>query len=376
MTKNRMYAVAIVCCFIMIGCKKSPVADREAEYTVMTVGATDRELTENYSATIRGRQDIDIYPQVSGTIARVCIKEGENVQQGQTLFVIDQVPYQAALQMAEANTEAARASVATAKLVYESKQALFEENVISRFDLSTARNQLLTAQAQLAQAEAQVVNARNNLSYTTVKSPSAGVIGTLPYRRGALVGPSLPKPLTTVSDNSDMYVYFSMTENQLLALTRKHGSVKEAIDALPEVRLQLNDGSLYDKEGYIETISGVIDPSTGSVSLRAVFPNCDGLLRSGASGNIILPVWHTGCLVIPQAATYEVQDKIFVYKITDGKTKSARIEVSPVNDGKEYIVTAGLSAGELIVSEGVGLLREDTPVRIKKQQTGGTTACN
>ena len=201
------------------------------------------------------------------------LAEGESVKKGQVLFIIDQVPYQAALNTAIANVEAAKASVATAQLTYESKQELYKNKVVSEFDLKTAYNTLLSAKAQLAQAEAQEVNARNNLSYTEVKSPSNGVIGTLPYRVGALVSASLPKPLTTVSDNSEMYVYFSMTENQLLALTRQYGSKDKALENMPEIELQLNDKSLYPQTGKIETISGVIDQNTGTVSLRAAFPN-------------------------------------------------------------------------------------------------------
>ena len=207
------------------------------------MATTDRTIPVDYSATIRGRQDIAIYAQVSGKIAQVCINEGQRVRSGQTLFIIDQVPYKAALQTAEANVAAAKASVATAQLTYDSKKELFARKVVSQFDLSTAENNLLTAKAQFAQAEAQRVNAANNLSYTVVTSPSDGIVGTLPYKVGALVGPSTPQPLTTVSDNSEMYVYFSMTENQLLNLTREYGSIDNTLKNMPDVQLRLNDGS-------------------------------------------------------------------------------------------------------------------------------------
>ena len=290
----------------------------------------------NYSATIRGRQDIDIYPQVSGTIWQPLRERGQNVSKGQTLFIIDQVPYKAALQTAEANVAAAEASVATAQLTYDSKKELFARNVVSQFDLSTAENSLLTAKAQLAQAEAQRVNAANNLSYTVVKAPSDGVVGTLPYRVGALVSASMPQPLTTVSDNSTMYVYFSMAENQLLALTRRYGSIAETLKNMPDVQLLLNDGSMYDQSGRVESISGVIDTSTGSVSLRAAFPNPNGLLHSGGVGNVVLTSAFKNCIVVPQSATFELQDKIFVYKLVDGKASSTMIGVEKISNGKEY----------------------------------------
>lgn len=360
-------AALTACCMAVVSCGQAPVQMGPGEYAVLTVGTTDRQIPTNYSATIRGRQDIDIYPQVSGTIFQLCVSEGQKVTKGQTLFIIDQVPYKAALRTAEANVEAAKASVATAQLTYDSKKELFAKNIISQFELTTSQNQLLTAKAQLAQAEAQRVNADNNLSYTVVKAPANGVVGVLPYRVGALVSPSLPQPLTTVSDNSEMYVYFSLTENQLLNLTREYGSMDQTLKNLPDVRLQLNDGSIYDHTGRIESISGVIDASTGSVSLRAAFPNKGGLLHSGGAGNVILTDNYKDCIVVPQAATFELQDKIYVYKVVDGKASSALIDVEKISDGKEYIVRSGLQPGDVIVAEGVGLLREGTPVQPKSQ---------
>lgn len=363
---NRLLQAAVaVCCLVVVGCQQAPPAQVEAEYEVMTITPSDRTLTSVYSATIRGRQDIEIYPQVSGFLTRVCVTEGERVRQGQTLFIIDQVAYEAALQTAQANVNAAEASLATAQLTYDSKQELFRQNVVSEFDLNTASNSLLAAKAQLAQVKAQEVSARNNLSYTVVKSPSNGVVGTLPYRVGALVSANLPEPLTTVSDNSDMYVYFSMTENQLLNLIRRYGSKEEALKHMAEIDLLLNDNSAYPQKGKIETISGVIDRSTGTVSLRAVFPNEEGLLHSGGAGNVVIPTQRTGAIVIPQAATFEIQDKVYVYKVIDGKAQSAPVQVSRVNGGKEFIVDEGLTAGEVIVTEGVGLLREGTPIKAK-----------
>ena len=282
------------------------------------------------------------------------------------MFVIDQVPYKAALETAVANVESAKANLATAELTYKSTQALFAKKVVSDFNLQTTENAYLTAKAQLAQAKAQEVNARNDLSYTEVKSPSNGVVGMLPYRVGTLVNSNMPQPLTTVSDNSEMYVYFSMTENQLLALTRQYGSKAEALKNMPEVELQLNDKSMYGEKGRIETISGVVDRNTGTASLRAVFPNKNGLLYSGTSGNVILPVTMKGSLVIPQATTFEIQDITYVYKVVDGKAQSAPVSVTRVNGGQEYIVNDGLKEGDIIVAEGVGLLREGTPVKVKQ----------
>ena len=362
--KKWLRLIGIVGCTVwMASCKQATDAGVKPSFAIMEVKAADKELSTLYSATIRGRQDIDIYPQVSGTIEKLCVTEGQTVRRGQLLFVIDQIPYRAALKTAVANVEAARAAMATAELTYNSNKELYAQKVVSEFSLKTAENTYLTAKAQLTQAEAQEVNARNNLSYTEVKSPSDGVVGALPYRVGALVGANLPYPLTTVSDNSDMYVYFSMTENQLLALTRQYGSMDEALKNMPEVELILNDNSVYNKKGVIESISGVIDRQTGTVMARVVFPNESRLLHSGASGTVVVPSIYKDCIAIPQGATVQMQDKVVVYKVVDGKAVSTLITVAGINDGREYVVLSGLQSGDEIISEGAGLVREGTQVK-------------
>lgn len=362
--KKWLRLIGIVGCTVwMASCKQATDAGVKPSYAIMEVKAADKELSTSYSATIRGRQDIDIYPQVSGTIEKLCVTEGQTVRRGQLLFVIDQIPYRAAFKTAVANVEAARAAMATAELTYNSNKELYAQKVVSEFSLKTAENTYLTAKAQLTQAEAQEVNARNNLSYTEVKSPSDGVVGALPYRVGALVGANLPYPLTTVSDNSDMYVYFSMTENQLLALTRQYGSMDEALKNMPEVELVLNDNSVYNKKGVIESISGVIDRQTGTVMARVVFPNESRLLHSGASGTVVVPSIYKDCIAIPQGATVQMQDKVVVYKVVDGKAVSTLITVAGISDGREYVVLSGLRSGDEIISEGAGLVREGTQVK-------------
>ena len=263
--------LGVICAFAVSSCQKAPVAQAEPEYGVLTVASSHQTVSTTDTAAIKGKQDIDIYPQVSGFITKMYVEEGDRVKKGQLLFVIDQLGYQAALQTALANVQAAEAAVATAELTYTSKKELFAQNVVSNFDLKTAENNLLSAKAQLAQMKAMEVNARNNLSYTEVKSPSDGIVGILPYRIGALVSPSSPKPFTTISDNTQMYAYFSMNEAQLLNLTREYGSKEDALKSMPAVELKLNDNTLYSDKGKIETISGVVDENTGSVNIRASF---------------------------------------------------------------------------------------------------------
>lgn len=365
--KKLIYNIAIIASMALCtACAETVTEQQAASYEALKITLSDTEVESRFAASVRGRQDIDIIPQVSGTISKVCVSEGAVVKEGDKLFIIDQVPYKAALQSAEANVKAAEASVDNAKITLESKRKLYENNVISEYELHLAENQLLTAKASLLQAEAALTNAANNLGYTEVKSPANGVVGTIPFRVGALVGPSMGQALTTVSDNSEMYVYFSMNESQLLKLTRTHGTMEAAIAAFPKPVLQLSDGSIYEHEGYVESISGVINSSTGSVSIRAVFPNPGRILLSGSSANVLVRYLEADCIVIPCIATFELQDKVFVYMPVDGKAKAQMISVSRY-DGTHYIVREGLREGDTIISEGVAMLREGAAVNIVEQ---------
>ena len=332
-----------------------------SEYKLITVEKTDQTLTSSYTAVINGRQSVEIRPQVSGTITDICVNEGAKVTKGQTLFIIDQVPYQSALQTALANVKSAEA--ATARLTAESKEELFREHVVSDFDRQTAQNSLLEAEATLAQAKAEEINARNNLSYTVIKSPVDGVASMSSYRVGALVNSSITTPLLTVSDDEEIYVYFSMTEQQILSLARQYGTMDKALEEMPEVELRLSDGGMYAHKGKIDAISGTTDTETGAITLRAVFPNPERMLRNGSTATIIFPYVKKNVFVIPQEATFEIQDRVYVYKVnSEGKAESAQVTVFPLNNGKEYIVEDGLQQGETIVAEGAGLIQENTQV--------------
>lgn len=338
-----------------------------AEYPLMSVCQSTIETTESYPATIQGRQVVELYPQVSGTISKLLVKEGERVKQGQVLFIIDQVPYQAALRTATANVNAAQAQVDVAQLDYNSKVILFKEEVISEYDLAMANNTLTIAKAGLEQAKAQETNARNDLSYTEVKSPCNGVVGTLPYRVGALVGPSIPQPLTTVSDTEQMYVYFSLTEREMVSRMQQQGSFDKVVEAFPPVSIQMANGENYPLQGKVESISGVVDKSTGSLSARAVFPNPDGVLLTGSTGRLIVPQTHNDVIVIPQTATYEIMNKTYAYKVVDGVVHAAIVSVQPLSDGLNYIVVSGLNVGDTVISEGAGYVREGMEIQPKQE---------
>ena len=332
------------------------------KYKTLTVETSNQTLQSTYPASLRGQQSVEIRPQVSGTITDIRINEGDLVRKGQVLFIIDQVPYKSALETALANVKSAEAKLQTARLTANSKEELFKENIVSDFDRQTARNQLLEAEAALAQAKAEETNARNNLSYTEVKSPVDGVASMIPYRIGALVNSSISEPLVTVSDDSQIYAYFSMAESQMLDLIQQYGSLEEAKEKMPAVSLTLSNGQIYNYEGRIDAISGTVDEGTGVVSLRATFPNTGHLLRNGGSGTISVPTVHKNCIAIPQAATYELQNRVFAWKVVDGKTQSTPITIYKYNDGKTYIVLSGLAEGDMIIAEGAGLMREGTAV--------------
>ncbi|EJX05642.1 multidrug resistance protein, AcrA/AcrE family [gut metagenome] len=334
------------------------------EFTVITVNSTTSDQSTSYPATIKGTQDIEVRPQVSGFIVKLCVDEGATVRKGQALFQIDPTQYAAAARQAKAAVEMAKANVNTLTLTENTKKTLHDQDIISDFEYQTAVNQLMSAKASLAQAEAQLVSANQNLSFCTVTSPSNGVVGTFPYRVGSLVSPSIPSPLTTVSEIGDMYVYFSMTEKELLSLTKAGGTLKEQLGKMPAVKLQLADGSIYQHEGKIDAVSGVIDQTTGSVSMRAVFSNDGNVLRSGGTGNVVFPYIMDGIMKIPQSATIEIQDKKFVFVLQpDNTIKNTEIKVSNLNDGKSYLVTDGLKPGDMIVIEGVQILRDGQSIQ-------------
>lgn len=338
---------------------------------VMTLEPSNAEYQSSYPATLRGKTDIAIRPQISGFITKVHVDEGQHVRQGQVLFTIDQVQFQAAVDQAQANVNSATSAVSTAEITEQNKRMLLDKNIISQTEWQMAANQLAQAKAALAQANAALVSANKNLAYTTVTAPCNGVVGVIPNREGSLASPSSVEPLTTISDNSEMYAYFALSEKDLLSFVDEgRSTVAAGVAALPAVKLQLADGSIYPYEGKVATVSGVIDNTTGAASSRALFANPAGMLRSGNTGQIIIPRVNENVLVIPQKATYEVQSLRYVYTLNDSNiTVPTQITVMPYDDGKTYVVTSGLKAGDRIVVEGVGSsVRPNMPVTPKTEQ--------
>lgn len=356
-------------------CKKGPqgMPDADNHYAVISLQPSQTELTVSYPATLRGIQDVEIRPKVSGFITRIYVQEGQSVGRGQALFTIDSEQFQAAVRQAQEGVQAAQqqinvtqSNIATAELTLQNKKMLFEKNIISEYEYRAAENQLQSlkaqlgsAKAQLGSAQAQLAAARDNLSYCTVTSPTNGVIGMLPLKVGALVGPSMVEPFTTVSNIGSVYAYFSMTEKQLLEMARTgKGGVQEALRQMPAVKLRLADGSSYSEQGKVDAVGGVIDNTTGSVQMRATFPNPHRLLRSGGTANIQMPSFVASAILVPQSATIEIQNKKFVYVVgKDNKVATQEITVESQSDGTNYVVTKGLKSGDRIVVEGVQTLK-------------------
>ena len=321
------------------------------EYPVVTVGTSSADMQTTYPATIKGVQDVEIRPKVQGFLTQINVKEGQTVSAGQTLFVIDNETYQAQVRQMQASVNTAQAACNTAKLSYENSQKLFESKVIGDFELQSAVNAYESAKANLAQAQAGLASAKETLSFCYVKSPAAGVVGTLPFKKGALVSGS--NVLTTVANISQMDVYFSVTEKESMILSQ------QGLASLPAVKLQLSDGSVYAHEGKVTRMSGVIDQATGSVQLIATFPNPDKQLKSGGVGNVIIPRLTSDAIIIPQGCVSEVQNKKFVFILAEGnKVKYTEIKVDPQNDGMTYVVTEGLKVGDKYVSNGITKLND------------------
>ena len=335
---------------------------QDNEFAVRTVGESSADMQTTYPATIKGIQDVEVHPKLSGYITNVYVHEGQYVRAGQVMFTIDSETYRAAVNQSRAALNTAIAQANTTKLTYLNNKKLFAQHIIGQYELETALNSYKTAEAQVAQARASLASARETLAWCTVTAPASGVVGSLPFKKGALV--SAQSTLTTVSDVSTVEVFFSMSEADILGMSKTAGSVAGVIHEMPTVKLQLADGTVYNQPGRVVKMSGVIDATTGAYTLIAHFPNPQGLLKSGGAGQIIVPHVSNNIISIPQEATSQVQDKYFVYKVDkDNKVKYTEITVNPQNDGQNYIVTSGLNAGDRYVSKGISKLTDGEQIK-------------
>jgi membrane fusion protein (multidrug efflux system) len=338
-------------------------------YPVQTLQLQDVELQSVFPATLRGEEDAEIKPRVSGYIDRVFIDEGATVRKGQPLFSINSPTSEQDLAAAKAALETAEANLNTARLDVERVRPLAEKNIVSEVQLQTSENALKTAEARKREAETALKAAQATTAWTTVTSPIDGVVGSISFRVGNMV--TSATTLTTISKTGTVYAYFSLNEKTLTALleTLKGETQTEKIANIPEVTLLLPDGTVYSEKGKISTIAGSVNQQTGAVNIRASFPNKNGLLKSGASARISIPKPLKNVFVIPQKATFMQQDKVVVYKVISNSDNNTvvqtMISVQPLQDGKNYAVTGGLSEGDQIVTDGIATLRNEMIIKIK-----------
>jgi membrane fusion protein (multidrug efflux system) len=332
------------------------------DYAVVKLSPRKAKVNLDYPATIQGQQVIEIRPKVDGYIDSIYVNEGATVKKGQLLFRIKNPQYEQDVITATAAIKSALASVEASKMEVEKVRPLVEKEIVSKFELESAQYTLDAKEASLAQARAALANANTNLSYTILRSPQDGVIGTIPYKVGALVNSTNTTPLTTLSNIGNIYAYYSMNEKQLLQIFKvtSGSSMHQRVENLPPATLILADGTQYSEKGKIELASGLINTETGSASFKAIFPNPLGIIRSGASATVRIPTTVDSSLVIPQSATYELQDKRLVYVLAkDNKVETVAITTLATDDGKFFIVTSGLQTGDEVVIEGLISLKQD-----------------
>lgn len=355
----------------------SPPPVQVQSYPVVALKAQSTSLETDYPATLEGIQNIDIRPKVDGFIEKIYVDEGATVKKGQPLFKINAPQYEQQVRTANAAISSAEADVNAAQLQVNKTKPLVEKDIISKYDLDAAVLTLQSRKAALAQAKAELVNAKVNLGYTHITSPVDGVIGSIPFKTGSLVSGNSTSPLTTVSNISKIYAYFSLNEKQLLDFSRnyKGATIAAKIKNIPSVSLVLADGSTYSEKGKIESINGLINTGTGSASLRATFPNTQNLLRSGASASVRIPQHLENVILIPQKSTIDLQGKKFVYVLGDkGLVKNTEIEIMEITKGNYYVVTKGLKEGDKIVLEGFQSLRDGLEIKPEEKNADSVYA--
>lgn len=357
------------CCIMFCECNNKNDETQVETKKVMTLKEDSCTVIFDFPAQLRGKQDIEIIPQVEAQLNQVLVKEGDKVKKGTKMFILDQTEFSSRLAAAKASVQMAKANLEKAKINEEAKSELLRKNIISQNEYKIARSELQTAKASLAQAQASEMAAKNDLSHTVICAPSDGVVGNINHRQGSLVGPTIPTPLTVVSDNSVVYAYISISEAKYLTLINEYGSKEAMIADLPNSSLIMGNGEKYGNHGQVETFSGIVDPSTGAVSVRIAYDNPKGILTAGGSATVEFPLVLDSAIIIPRTSTFEIQDKVYVYRAVekDGKytAVSTIVEVYRL-DEKNYIILDGLKAGEMIVTEGVRKMTNGQEIAIEK----------
>ncbi|MBQ0006638.1 MAG: efflux RND transporter periplasmic adaptor subunit [Alistipes sp.] len=349
-----------------VSCQQVP-AEKHTSFETLTLSPSHLEIPYDFSAAVSGRNDVSIMPQTSGQLMTVCVVPGQKVKKGDKLFVIDNRKASQMLTAAQADLAAAQAQCSSAELEYESNRNLYEKKIVSDYMLNTSRNDYNRAQAAVEQAKAAVENAKLNLEFCTITSPVNGVIGDINNNPGDQV--SEMTLLTIISGNTEMKASFSIAENLLKELVEESGSVDSLIAGLPEVTLILKDGAEYAHKGKIVNISGVVNKTTGSLTLEAFFPNPDGFLFSGIQGDVRIMTSYDDVLVAPLSSLVRIQDKAFVYKVSDNCAGSVIVDFAEIGNGRDVALLSGVKAGDIIVAKGAANVYDGQQVIFPEEES-------
>jgi membrane fusion protein (multidrug efflux system) len=355
-----VFALSLLVLLYSCSSKPAETAMPPAQLPVMSVASAPATTYQEFSASLEGAVNVEIRPQVDGYLEKIYVDEGAYVKAGQPLFKINARVYAEQLNSAKSSLLAAQANMQKAQVEVDRLKPLVDNKVVSDVQLKTAKAELDAARASVAQVRSMVGSAEINVGYTLVSAPVSGYIGRIPYKTGSLVGRGEALPLTIVSDVREMYAYFSMSEPDFIAFKNKFAgnTIEEKVKNVPPVDLIMADNSVFDQKGKIETIEGQFDKTMGAITFRATFPNAGGMLRSGNTGKIRITQLFESALVIPQEATFEIQDKVYVYAVADSnKVISKLINVSG-KTANYYYVDNGIKAGDKIVLSGIGNLKD------------------
>lgn len=362
-----MMILAVACALAACGSEHTDAAAEVKEVKVLTTAVKDVVFPIQAPVQLQGKQDIAIVPQVSATIEQVLVREGDRVAQGQPLFILNQTAYQAAVDNAEACVASAEAALQTQVLELEAKQQLLSRNIISQHEYKVQENRVAIARAQVAEAKSTLKRANNDLSFTIIRAPHTGVVGTINYKQGSLVGPQIPEPMTIVSDNSTVYAYMSISGDYYLYLLSVYGTKEQMLQQIPEASLIMGDGVYYSHPGRLETISGIIDQSTGALSMRIGFPNPEGILAAGGNGKVEI-LYRDSAIVLPRSSVFSIQDKNYACVVEQDSAQSYRVRQTMVDvyrlSDTTFVVDGGLTEGQMVVVEGVKKLNNGETVQI------------
>ncbi len=366
--KNFLLALVALTVYSCSSKPPSALAPPPPSLPVTSIVSSTQTTYQEYPASVEGTVNVEVRPQVSGTLDKVFVDEGAFVSAGQPILKINDQPYRAALNNSLASLHAAVATQGNAQLEIDKLTPLVANKVVSEYQLKTAKASYQVAKANIESAKANVSTAQINLSYTLIKAPVSGYIGRLLKKQGSLVTPQDVEALTQLSDVHNVHVYFSLGEKDFVSFKEQYPgkTLKDKLKQLPPVSLLLADGSEYAKQGKIDVIDGQFDKTTGAITVRASFSNLQGLLRAGNTGKVRLSLQHKDALIVPESATIEMQDKIFVFTLADSN-KVKKVPISIVGkSGTNYLVKDGIKAGDKIVLSGIDHLQEGTVIHPEK----------